>query len=60
MILNQERRRKWSLCSIKKVEYLQKILYETIKNNFAYVCFDIGGDLIPEFDNEIALSKMNS
>ncbi len=44
----------------KRLNIYKKYYMKLLKNNFAYVCFDIGGDLIPEFDNEIALSKMNS
>ena len=44
----------------KRLNIYKKYYMNLLKNNFAYVCFDIGGDLIPEFDNEIALSKMNS
>ena len=44
----------------KRLNIYKKYYMQLLKNNFAYVCFDVGGDLIPEFDNEIALSKMNS
>ena len=44
----------------KRLNIYKKYYMKLLKNNSAYVCFDIGGDLIPEFDNEIALSKMNS
>ncbi len=44
----------------KRLNIYKKYYMKLLKNNFAYVCFDIDGDLIPEFDNEIALSKMNS
>lgn len=44
----------------KRLNIYKKYYMKLLKNNFAYVCFDIGGDLIPELDNEIALSKMNS
>ena len=44
----------------KRLSIYKKYYLKLLKNNFAYVCFDVGGDLIPEFDNEIALSKMNS
>ena len=44
----------------KRLNIYKKYYMKLLKNNFAYVCFDIGSDLIPEFDNEIALSKMNS
>tara|TARA_S200000501_G_scaffold73484_1_gene65403 strand:+ start:21866 stop:23215 length:1350 start_codon:yes stop_codon:yes gene_type:complete len=44
----------------KRLNIYKKYFMQLLKNNFAYVCFDVGGDLIPEFDNEIALSKMNS
>lgn len=43
----------------KRLNIYKKYYMKLLKNNSAYVCFDIGGDLIPEFDNEIALSKMN-
>ena len=44
----------------KRLNIYKKYYMKLLKNNSAYVCFDIDGDLIPEFDNEIALSKMNS
>ena len=44
----------------KRLSIYKKYYLKLLKNNFAYVCFDIDGDLIPEFNNEIALSKMNS
>ena len=44
----------------KRLNIYKKYYLKLLKNNFAYVCFDIDGDLIPEFNNEIALSKMNS
>ena len=40
----------------KRLNIYKKYYMQLLKNNFAYVCFDIDGDLIPEFDNEIALS----
>ena len=44
----------------KRLNIYKKYYMQLLKNNFAYVCFDVNGDLIPELDNEIALSKMNS
>ena len=42
----------------KRLDIYKKYYLELINNEFAYVCFDQGGELIPEFNIEKALQKI--
>tara|TARA_B100000427_G_scaffold105275_1_gene87298 strand:+ start:3385 stop:4731 length:1347 start_codon:yes stop_codon:yes gene_type:complete len=42
----------------KRLDIYKKYYLELINNEFAYVCFDQGGELIPEFNIKKALQKI--
>jgi len=43
----------------KRLSIYKKYYLELIKNELAYVCFDKNGELIPEFNNQKALGKLD-
>ena len=43
----------------KRLNIYKKYYLELIKNEFAYACFDQGGELSPEFNSQKALSKLS-
>ena len=44
----------------KRLNIYKKHYLELIENEFAYVCFDKDGELIPEFNSQKALSKLST
>jgi glutamyl-tRNA synthetase len=44
----------------KRLNIYKKYYLELIENEFAYVCFDKEGELIPEFNSQKALSKLST
>ncbi len=43
----------------KRLDIYKKYYLELIRNEFAYICFDQNGELVPEFNSQKALNKLD-